>query len=77
MPVPEAKLTDRQAEVERIVAEHHKTHGYAPSVREVAMELGTAINGALRTLRALEAKGRLRHDTGVARSWRIVDRIEP
>ena len=70
------RLTGQQAKVERFIREYQDVHGYAPSVRDIASWFGWSPNGALCHLRALERKGRIRRDAGVARSWRLLDKSE-
>lgn len=65
------RLTARQAQTLEYVRSYAEEHGYSPSLREVAKELGITPNGAQEKLKALEAKGAIARTPGVARSLRI------
>lgn len=63
-----AELTDRQAQVLRLINVHRDARGYAPTLREIGRQLGiTSTNGVNDHLRALERKGYIRRDPTVSR----------
>lgn len=68
-------LTARQSEVLAFIREYLQTHGYSPSVRDVAAHFGCTANGASCHLAALKAKGAITRDVSVARSIRIVGQL--
>lgn len=49
---------------------YHQTHGYGPSVREVADHLGVGVSTSHRHLRALLKREEIRADQGRSRTWR-------
>lgn len=65
------KLTDRQIEVAEIIEQYDQRHGYAPSVRDIAVQLGISPNGVQHHLEALERKGAISRRPGMARSLRV------
>jgi len=69
-------LTSRQKEAEQFIRDYHETHGYAPSVRDVAAWLRISANGAVCHLSALKRKGRILWTPHVARSLRVVDKCK-
>lgn len=68
-------LTPRQRQVWEFIRSHSATHGYPPSLGEIAVGIGTkSANGAADHVRALERKGYLRRGAGVkSRSWVTLD----
>lgn len=67
-------LTPRQSEVYHFILDHLQTHGFAPTVRDIADEHGIASpNGVVCHLRALEKKGYISHAEGLARGIRVTD----
>lgn len=64
--------TYRQVDVFRFISVYRLLNGYAPSVREIARDQGIAsTNGVYGHLDALERKGLLERDRGIARGIRI------
>lgn len=64
--------TYRQVDVFRFISVYRLLNGYAPSVREIARDQGIAsTNGVYGYLDALERKGLLERDRGIARAIRI------
>lgn len=72
-----SKLTDRQADVLRMVTGYLGVHGRSPTVREIgdAMGIGST-NGVSDHLKALERKGYLARSAG-ARGLRVLREVEP
>lgn len=66
-------LTPRQSEILAFIREYLQTHGYSPSVRDVAVHFGLCINGAACHLVALQRKGAIVRGVSVARSIRVVN----
>jgi repressor LexA len=62
------ELTERQAAVLNYVKKYLAKFGYAPSFRAIAERFDMQTNGVAGHLKALEAKGYIRRDKGVARS---------
>ena len=50
------------------VRRYHGAHGYAPSMREIATDLGLSVSNAHRYVRRLKDMGRLTYTEGIARS---------
>jgi repressor LexA len=66
-------LTARQSEVLELIRRHVREHGYQPSLREMAKELGMASpTGALSHLKALERKGFVRLVPSASRSVELI-----
>jgi repressor LexA len=62
------QLTKRQQEVLDFVTRHIQENGYAPTLREIAKQLGvTGTLGVMKHLEALEKKGQLRRQEGSSR----------
>ena len=61
-------LTDRQAAVLAYVKKYVAKYGYAPSLRAVAERFDMQHTGVVGHLKALQTKGYIRRDKGVARS---------
>lgn len=70
---PPDDLTPRQSQVLAFIEQHVATHGFAPSVAEIARAFGLASpNGVAKHLAALEQKGWLTVAPGKARGLRLV-----
>lgn len=70
----EAELTARQAEILEAIRRHIAHHRRPPSQPELARALGLAsTNGIFKHLAALEKKGAIERDAGLARGIRIKD----
>ena len=70
---PPDDLTPRQSQVLAFIERHVATHGFAPSVAEIARAFGLASpNGVAKHLAALEQKGWLTVAPGKARGLRLV-----
>jgi repressor LexA len=70
----EFPLTPRQAEILQAIRSHIAEHGRPPSQPELARTLGLAsTNGVFKHLAALERKGAIGLDAGVARGIRLKD----
>lgn len=68
-----ARVTAKQMQVLDYLTEYRRKKGYAPSVREVSAHFGwTSVRAASDHLSALERKGFIERDRGVARGLRIV-----
>lgn len=66
------KLTDRQGEVLAAIKRLTGAKGYAPTIRELATDLGiTSTNGVEAHLVELERKGLITRTAGVARSLKL------
>jgi repressor LexA len=67
-------LTDRQAEILRLVRELTEVSGYPPTRAEIAERMGfRSVNAAEQHLRALEKKGAINIESGAARGIRVLD----
>src|SRR3954470_19851927 len=67
-------LTDRQAEVLRLVRELTEVSGYPPTRAEIAEKMGfRSVNAAEQHLRALEKKGAIEISSGASRGLRVAD----
>lgn len=64
-------LTARQTEVLDFIRDFIAQYGYSPSMRDIAEGIGFALKGAQDHVTALERKGAIERDKGVARSIRI------
>ena len=68
-------LTDRQAEILRLIRELTEVSGYPPTRAEIAERMGfRSVNAAEQHLRALERKGALDISSGSSRGIKIRDR---
>ena len=66
-------LTDRQAEILRLVRELTEVSGYPPTRAEIAEKMGfRSVNAAEQHLRALEKKGAIEISSGASRGIRVV-----
>src|SRR5436190_6059737 len=71
---PMEPLTDRQAEVLRLVRELTEVSGYPPTRAEIAEKMGfRSVNAAEQHLRALEKKGAIDIASGASRGIRVRD----
>jgi len=67
-------LTDRQAEILRLVRELTEVSGYPPTRAEIAEKMGfRSVNAAEQHLRALEKKGKIEISEGASRGLRVLD----
>src|SRR5438046_10531618 len=67
-------LTDRQAEILRLVRELTEVSGYPPTRAEIAQRRGLrSVNAAEQHLRALEKKGAIEISSGASRGPRARD----
>ena len=67
-------LTDRQAEILRLVRELTEVSGYPPTRAEIAQKMGfRSVNAAEQHLRALEKKGAIEIASGASRGIRVRD----
>src|SRR5207237_9204469 len=67
-------LTDRQAEILRLVRELTEVSGYPPTRAEIAERMGfRSVNAAEQHLRALEKKGAIEISAGSSRGIRVRD----
>src|SRR3954453_6440308 len=65
-------LTDRQAEILRLVRELTEVSGYPPTRAEIAEKMGfRSVNAAEQHLRALEKKGAIDIASGASRGIRV------
>ena len=68
------ELTDRQAEILRLVRELTEVSGYPPTRAEIAERMGfRSVNAAEQHLRALEKKGAIEIEAGASRGIRVRD----
>ena len=67
-------LTERQAEILRLVRELTEVSGYPPTRAEIAEKMGfRSVNAAEQHLRALEKKGAIDIESGASRGIRVRD----
>jgi repressor LexA len=67
-------LTERQAEILRLVRELTEVSGYPPTRAEIAERMGfRSVNAAEQHLRALEKKGAIDIESGASRGIRVRD----
>ena len=67
-------LTERQAEILRLVRELTEVSGYPPTRAEIAERMGfRSVNAAEQHLRALERKGAIEISSGASRGIRVRD----
>jgi len=68
-------LTERQAEILRLIRELTEVSGFPPTRAEIARSMGfRSVNAAEQHLRALEKKGVLEISSGASRGIRVKDR---
>lgn len=66
------RLTPRQQQVYDFIVSHLSSHGYPPTLQEIAAHLHVSGNlGILRHLRALEQKGLVEREAGSSRGIRL------
>jgi repressor LexA len=71
-------LTQRQAEVLEFLKDYIAMHGYPPTLREVGDNFGMASTRASSDhLKALERKGHIRIQEGIARGLQLIDQASP
>ena len=71
-------LTQRQAEILEFVKDFISMHGYPPTLREVGDNFGMASTRASSDhLKALERKGHVRIQEGIARGIQLIDQASP
>jgi len=71
---PANSLTQRQAEILRLVRELTEVSGYPPTRAEIAERMGfRSVNAAEQHLRALERKGAIEISSGASRGIRVRD----
>jgi repressor LexA len=71
-------LTERQAEILRLVRELTEVSGYPPTRAEIAERMGfRSVNAAEQHLRALEKKGAIEISSGASRGIRVRDSRPP
>lgn len=71
-------LTPRQRDTLEALARLIGMHGYSPSTRELAKEVGTSANAVLSHVKALVAKGYATQREGATRTLRVAHwTIEP
>src|ERR671923_434728 len=67
-------LTERQAQILRLVRELTEVSGYPPTRAEIAEKMGfRSVNAAEQHLRALEKKGAIEISSGASRGIRVRD----
>lgn len=68
-------LTERQKQCLDIIADHQEEKGYSPSIRQIADAMGgIGTNAVFGHLMALETKGYIEREAGLARAIRILAR---
>ncbi len=68
------ELTDRQAEILRLIQQLTEVSGYPPTRAEIAERMGfRSVNAAEQHLRALEKKGAIDIEAGASRGIRVHD----
>jgi repressor LexA len=68
------ELTDRQAEILKLIRELMEVSGYPPTRAEIAERMGfKSVNAAEQHLRALEKKGAIEIAEGASRGIRLLD----
>src|SRR5688572_19160865 len=71
-------LTPRQEKLLRLIENIQATHGYAPSLQELAQAMGiSSLQGVKDHLAALERKGYLRRTPGRRRAIEVLHRLVP
>jgi repressor LexA len=71
-------LTERQAEILRLIKELTEVSGFPPTRAEIAERMGfRSVNAAEQHLRALERKGALEISSGASRGIKVRDRGTP
>ena len=72
----DVRLTPRQAEVLRYVQGYRSSHGYSPTLQEIAAELGVSKVTVFEHVEALEASKLCRREPNKARSLRLTERAQ-
>ena len=68
------KLTERQAEILKLIRELTEVSGFPPTRAEIAERMGfRSVNAAEQHLRALEKKGAIEISSGASRGIRVLD----
>lgn len=70
-------LTDRQKEVLSYIGSYAGSHGFPPTLREIALHFSIAPTSVLGHLHALESKGFIRRQPAKSRCLEIVRRSAP
>lgn len=75
------QLTDFQAGVLRAIAHFRKTHGYAPSMRDIATGMGygypeSMVSSISSAIERLAEAGHLTRIKGIARSYVVTEKEE-
>lgn len=77
MTMTPQKLTERQAQIMRFIAERIDACGYPPTIREIGRQFGiNSTNGVADHIKALTRKGYLTHEEGKSRTLRLTPREE-
>ena len=66
-------LTPKQLKILRLIRDHRITHGYSPTMQELADDLGVSKVTVFEHVEALIKKGALRREPNKARSLSLVD----
>lgn len=69
-------LTERQRSVLLFLESCLSDRGYMPTIREIAQHFSVTSNAAVTRLEALERKGYLTREPGVARGIRLLRKVE-
>lgn len=76
-PVPVPLLSARQSQLVAVVEALTAKHGFAPSLREVALEMGVSFGRVAQLVRSTSIKGAVAFAPGVPRSLRVVKADRP
>ena len=68
-----SKSTEKQAAVLTAIRAYQSAHGYPPSARDVALATGLTPAAVYYAIKALEADGRIRRQSGKARTFVVQD----
>lgn len=77
MPTATPKLTRRQKDVVRVVANYRLCHGYAPTLQEIADKLEVSRVTVWEHVKELKLKGALAGDANLSRSLRVMVALPP
>lgn len=70
-------LTPRQLDVYRVIEESIRTNGFSPTYQEIANKLKLGSLGSVHDhMTALERKGYIRRESGTARAYSLVGRVQ-
>lgn len=72
MPGTTTAGAHRRDDLVQCITDFHAAYGYAPSVRDLARQIGCAYSTVAHHLGVLEAAGAITRDKRVARSLRVV-----